>query len=642
MLQEIRERAQGWVAWAIVILISVPFAFWGIDSYLGGGREPFVAKVDGTKISERAFTNNVQRTRMELRERLGAAFDPALFDDARIRAQVLEQMINELVLRDATLGLGLRVSDQAVQAAILAEPFFQEDGVFSRAAYQRVLRLQGLSPAGYEENLRQRLLTTQLPRAVTETEFVTPAELDASIRLLRQRRELSYILLDAASFMPTEAPDEESIQAWYDTHQAAFETPEQVRASYLLLDAATLLGDAAPDEATLRERYQERLPEFSTPEERRIRHILITAPVGSEAEVADAARERLLAAREQILAGADFATLAAELSDDPGSAANGGDLGFVARGLLDPAFAEVAFGLPAGELSEPVRSRFGYHLIEVTEVRGGEVSDFEAVREQLARELTAGQTEAAFFDAAEQLATLAYESPDSLIPAAEALGLTVQTSDWFARDGGEGLFANPRVVAAAFSDDVLEQGNNSELIEPALDGQQALVLRVDDRRPPALQPMEAVRDEIIASLQSEQAAAAALEAAAAMVEQLQAGAPLDEVAGEHAVVVPGLVARNAPGLLPTVLQVGFALPRPESAAADSTYGSAATPEGGAVVVALASVDDADPTGLPAAERAGERSLLSDALGRSHLSEFLAYLRGRAKVEQRAFDGDELP
>lgn len=641
MLQEIRERAQGWVAWAIVILISVPFAFWGIDSYLGGGREPIVAKVNQTKITERAFTNNVQRTRMELRARLGAAFDPALFDDARIREQVLEQMINELVLRDATLSLGLRVSDQAVQAAILAEPFFQENGVFSQTAYQRVLRQQGLSPTGYEEDLRQRLLTTQLPRAITATEFVTPAELDASLRLLRQRRDLAYIELDVDAFMPSEPPTEEAIATWYEDHQAAFETPEQVQAAYLLLDAATLLGDAAPDEATLRERYQERLPELTPPEERRLRHILVMAPVGADAELVEAAQEQVLAAREQILAGADFSTLAAELSEDPGSASAGGDLGFVTRALLDPAFAEAAFELPVGELSEPVRSRFGYHLIEVLDVRGGEAPDFEAVREELARELTAGQSEAAFFDAAEQLAARAYESPDSLIPAAEALGLTVQTSDWFGRDGGEGLFANPRVVAAAFSDDVLEQGNNSELIEPALDGQQALVLRVDDRRPPALQPLEAVREEIVASLQAERAAAAARAAAVAMVEQLQAGTPLEEVAGEHAISTPGLVGRTAPGLSPTVLEVGFGLPRPAAGGPERTYGSAATPDGGAVVVALSSVEDADPTALAATERTSEQSLLTEALGRTHLSEFLAYLRGRATVELQLPE-DELP
>jgi len=206
MLQAIKERAQGWVAWAIVILISIPFALWGIQSYLGVGAEPVVATVDGAKITERQLDQNVQRSRMQLRERLGAAYNPDLFESAQLRGQVLDRMIRDLVLLESSYAMGLRVSDAAVRAAILAEPAFQGDGVFDKDTYERVLRLQGFTPAAYEEELRRGLLSTQLARALTESAFATAAEVTLATRLLRQQRDIAYALVPRAGFMPDGRP----------------------------------------------------------------------------------------------------------------------------------------------------------------------------------------------------------------------------------------------------------------------------------------------------------------------------------------------------------------------------------------------------------------------------------------------------
>jgi peptidyl-prolyl cis-trans isomerase D len=206
MLQAIKERAQGWVAWAIVILISVPFAFWGIDSYLGGGAEPVVATVEGTKITERNLDRTVDRRRMVLRERLGAAYSPELFEGMNLREQVLDSMIRDTVLLESSLDMGMRVSDEAVRAAILSEPAFQEGGRFDKTTYERVLRLQGLTPSSYEEQLRRSLLSTQLARALTESAFVTETELEGAARLLRQEREIAYVVLPTDAFQPTTNP----------------------------------------------------------------------------------------------------------------------------------------------------------------------------------------------------------------------------------------------------------------------------------------------------------------------------------------------------------------------------------------------------------------------------------------------------
>lgn len=647
MLQEIRERAQGWVAWAIVILISIPFALWGIQSYLGVGGEPTVATVNGADITEQQFSRNVQRTRMQLRDRLGAAYDPELFGGQRLREQVLDGMIRDAVLLDASLSMGLRVSDQAVRAAILSEPAFQRDGRFDNETYERVLRLQGLTPAGYEEQLRRGLLSTQLARAVIATEFVTPAMVEESTRLLRQQRAFSYVTLPRADFVPTETPSDAEIQAYYDGNKAAFETAEQVRVAYLLLDAEQLQATSAAmdgavgagvDEDALRARYEERIDEFAVPEQRRIRHILVTVSADADEAAGEAAKQRITALRERILAGEPFTEVAQAESEDPASAVSGGDLGLVGRGIMDPGFEKAAFALAVNSISEPVRSRFGYHLIEVTDIQGGGVKPFEAVREQLAQEAAAGESEALFFDLAERLANLAYESPDSLIPAAETLGLTIQVSDWFDRNGGEGIFANPKVTAAVFSEDVLTLGNNSELMEPDRDVMQAIVLRVDEHRPASVQPLEEVRDQVAETLQQQKASAAALEAARAMVERVEAGEAIADVAGAFTVQTPGLVGRTAADVPPAVLELAFTMSRP---AADATPSVASGDDrtGNALVVVLEQVSDGDGSGLDERAREAEASVLADGLARATYDQLVDDLQARAKIERSEMPAD---
>jgi len=643
MLQEIRERAQGWVAWAIIILISIPFALWGIQSYVGVGGESAVAKVNGTDITERQFSRNVQRTRMQLRDRLGAAYDPELFGGQRLREQVLDGMIRDAVLLNASLSMGLRVSDQAVRATILSEPAFQRDGTFDNATYDRVLRLQGLTPAAYEDQLRRRLLSSQLARAVIATEFVTPAAVDESTRLLRQQRDLSYILLARAEFAPTEPPSDADIQTYYENNRFAFETPEQVRVAYLMLDAepsqaaGAEAGNSAVGDDALKARYDERVDEFVVPEQRRIRHILLTVQMGADDAAAEAVKQKITELRERIIAGEDFSVVAQAESEDPASAAAGGELGLVGRGIMDPGFEKAAFDLELDTVSEPVRSRFGYHLIEVTEVQGGNVKPFEQVRDQLAQEAAAGESEALYFDLAERLANLAYESPDSLIPAAETLDLAIQTSDWFDRTGGEGIFANPKVTAAAFSEDVLTLGNNSELMEPESDVMRAIVLRVDEHRPAAVQPLDEVRDQVVEILQQQKASTAALEAARAMVQRLQAGEEMAVVAGPFDVQAPGLVGRTAPGVPPAVLELAFAISRPTSGA--QAFASGDDGVGNALVVAVAKVADGDSAGLDEAAREAEASMLADNLARGAYDRLVDDLEARAKIERSEMPAD---
>jgi peptidyl-prolyl cis-trans isomerase D len=632
MLQTIRERAQGWIAWAIVILISIPFALWGIQSYLGVGSEPVVAKVNGIEITEREFEQRYQQLRMRLRDQLGAAFRPELFDDRVMRPQVLEQIISETLLLQVSHDMGLRASDAELRTAIMSNPTFQRDGRFARDAYERMLQLQGLSQVQYEEGLRQRIVGSQLERALIASELVTEHELKETLRLDRQQRRLSYLQVPKADFLSDEPIGDDQITAYYQANQERFQVPERVRLRYLVLDASTMDSGQTPDEDGLRAAYEADLERFRRNEQRAVRHILVALPTDADTQTESDAKARIQAIRARILAGEDFGEVARETSEDPGSAAQGGELGTFERGLMDPAFARAAFTLEQGALSEPVRSAFGYHLIEVTAIDEAEVRPFEEVRDELLAEATKRGAEGLFFEWAERLATLAYESPDSLEPAADALGLEVQTSDWLDRSGGEGIFANRRVIGAAFSDEVLRQGLNSDVIEPEPEVLQAIVLRVAEHEEAAARPLEQVRSEIVETLRAERAAAAAQRLAEDLAGRVRAGEPLAEVAGSYAVTDAGLVARDAAEVPDPIRSLAFTLPRPGEGA--GSVGSRALPEGDAAVVVVSEVIDGNLDALDAAVREQQGRELAQRTGSALFDDLLEDLQQRAEIERR--------
>jgi peptidyl-prolyl cis-trans isomerase D len=632
MLQTIRERAQGWIAWAIVILISIPFALWGIQSYLGTGSEPVVAEVNGVEITERELDFRYRESRARLREQLGAAFRPELFDEKTMRGQVLDQMIRENLLLQTAHDLGLRASDQELRTAIAGNPAFQADGRFDNATYERMLEVQRMSPPQYEESLRQRIVGSQISRAIVASALAIDDEVEESVRLENQQRRVSFIRLPAAGFLTEDPVPEEEIAAYYEDNRQRFQSPERIKVRYLVLDAEAMSTDQAPPEEELRERYESEQERFRKTERRDVRHILVALDADADTAAEEGAKARIEEIRERILAGEDFAALAKELSQDPGSAGQGGELGLIEPGLMDPAFDQAAFALGANELSGAVRSQFGYHLIEVTQIEAGSTKSFEEVKDQLLDEARRRGVEGVFYDWAERLANLTYESPDSLEPAAEALGLELQTSDWIGRDGGEGMLAHPKVVAAAFSDEVLKEGNNSELIEPERDQLQAVVVRVLEHEEAAAKPLDEVRGEIVASLRQKRAAEAAEAKASELAETLRAGTEPSVAAGEYPLTETGLIGRSSAEVPPGVRRLAFTLPRPREGAA--TFGSTALDGGDAAVVMLSDVVDGSLDALNEAERAQKREGLAQALGGAYYQDLLAYFESQATIVRK--------
>jgi len=638
MLQTIRERAQGWIAWVIVVLISVPFALWGIQSYLGVGAEPVVATVNGTEITERELDNRYRDVMARLREQLGAAYRPELFDDKKMRSQVLEEMIRDNLLMQTSDALGLRVSKHELRGAILSDPAFQKDGRFDDATYERMLQLQGMAPVQYEENLLRRMVGAQLSRAVVATEILLDGELEGDVQLEHQQRSLRYVRVPKSSFLSDEPVSDEEVTAYYESNRSQFQTPERIKVQYLVLDADSIASEDVPSDEDLRELYEAEKDRFTQPERRRVRHILIALDPKADAAAEEAAKARIAKIRERIAAGEDFASVAKELSQDPGTAGQGGDLGLIEQGVMDPAFDKVAFSLEVGRLSDAVRSPFGYHLIEVTEIQPKVTKPFDEVRDQLITELQKRGNEGRFFDEAERLANLSYESPDSLEPAAEALGLELQTSDWIDRSGGKDVFAYPKVVAAAFSDEVLDQGSNSDLIEPERNRLQAVVLRVLEHEKATAKPLDQVRDQIADILRDRRAADAAAAKAAELATALTNGGDMSTVSGKYKVEDLGLISRSAMQVPAEIRDFAFALARPGSGGA--SYGSLSLADGDGATVILSEVVDGSLKGMDEATRDRIRKDLTQGIGRSYYEDLLADLESRADITRKPLGGGE--
>ncbi len=628
MLQSIRDKAQGWFAWAIVILISVPFALWGIQEYLGVGAEPVMASVNDRDIKEREFENTYQRFRASLRQQLGDAYRADLFDESQLRDDVLQSMIRDELISQAANRMGLRISDMQVRGAIAGISAFRANGQFDTAAYERVLRQQNYSAQEFQERIRRALLTEQVTAALTGSELVTQAELNEIKRLKDQHREVSYLLLSSSDFVGSGVASAEEVEAYYAANQNQFMLPERVRIDYLELEMSQLSEKITATEEQLRQFFEERQAEYITQEQRRASHILIAIDgEGEEAEAA--ARNKALDALKRIQDGEEFAALAKELSQDPGSAEQGGDLGFIEPGMMDISFDKALFALAKDEISEPVRTDFGFHLIKITEFREGSKKSFEEVRNALQAAYSSNEAEGQFYKYSERLVDLVFEHPDSLEPAAESLGLAVVTSDWVGRADAGKILGADRAINMAFSDDVLIEGNNSELLEITPD--HMMVLRVNAHEEAAVRPLDQVREDIAAILKQQKSATLAEEQGRLLLSRLRQGDSFDQLAKESSLKIKEarMVARADATLPSAIAQHLFSMPRPE---ADVTsFDGVALPNGDFAVIALHKVEDGSLEGMDENALQILRNAQAKAKGRDNFEFVVQLLKGAAKV-----------
>jgi peptidyl-prolyl cis-trans isomerase D len=636
MLQAIRDRVTGWVAWIVIGLIGVTFALWGIDWYLKRDAQIFAARVNGVKLPVNEFRRAYQMRRDQIRISQGENFNPDSINEAALKKQVLDQLVEEELLVQAAADAGFAVSDALLAARIHAVAEFQLDGKFSVDRYQSILARQGMSPAQFEHRMRRSLMISQLVSGVTNTVPVPRSTIDNSIRLFDQSRDLRYVKVPVQKYMGDVETSDEQLRSYYESNRDKFVEPETVKLAYLELQLDDISKGIAVEEDALVDFYEQQKHRLGKGEERRARHILLNVAEDAPDEEVEAVLARANDLIARIKAGGSFADLAKEYSDDAGSASQGGDLGFFGKGVMGKSFEDVAFELDAGEVSEPVRSPFGVHIIEVTEIRAAETPPLEEVRGQLSAELVKEEAKNLFFDHMEELAQATFESPDTLAPAAEALQLTIGHSDWIPRDGGGGIGKYPQVIEAAFSDDVLESGNNSEVIE--VEPNHVLVIRVEEHRPSRQKEFSEVEAEIRAALLIRNAARAVREVGEKLTGELRSGAAtLEELAAANGLEVKnaGFVTRSATDHPSQVVSEAFRLPVP--AEGRSSVSGIALASDDYVVIEVTGVKEGDPAQIPPDRRESFKQDLQKLYGQSEAGALVADLKSRAEIETNPDD-----
>jgi peptidyl-prolyl cis-trans isomerase D len=630
MLQAIRDRAMGVLGWIVIGLIIITFALFGLGSYLQDKSRVYVAKVNDAEITPGELQVAYQNQRARMEQMLGEAFNPALINEQILKRQALDNLIRRQLILQAAESEGMAISDQLLAAQIHSVSAFQEDGEFKQERYQRLLAQQGQTPAGFEYETRRMLVADQLINGVSNTAFVTSAEVDRAYALQQQKRSFDYILVSAEPFKSGIEPGEAEIKAYYEQRSDMFMQPERVRLAYIRLNGEVLGKDIEISEDALNQHYQQKKDSLKTQEQRRASHILFqVAPDADEASIEKIRSEAELVL-QQIREGGDFAKLAKQHSDDPGSKDQGGDLGYFATGAMVPEFDKTVFAMETGDVSDLVRTQFGFHVIKLVDIRGSEIPPLEDVREELIAELKQQDIEDLYYEQLDQLTDISYENPESLDAAADALGLEIQTTDWLNANSGTDIGEYPKIRAAAFSEDVLEAGNNSEPVE--IGPNDAVVLRIRDREPSQPMPLEEVREQIVTALKQEQAAQAAREKGEKLSQQLAEDARMKDLAGEQGLSFheADALERNAQGHAAELMRYVFRLSRPaEGETADTGFALA---NGDYAVVRLKTVTDADPADMTEEERTQLKRGFENMRRNLALSTMVNALRSQAKVD----------
>lgn len=620
MLHFIREKAQGWVAWLIVGLISIPFALWGLDSYLTGGNDIVVATVNGDDINQSDLQRSLQQYRDQMRNTLGDDFDPQMFQGSAVRLAIIDDLIEQRLILDTAKELGQRIPDGQIAQFIRGTEAFQVDGQFDMEQYQMVLGRAGFTPSAYEAQLRNDLLSQQLIQYIDRSALASDHEMQRLLRLENQQREIAYGVLSINRYLDEVTLDDNAAREYYEANQAAYTAPEQVSVNYIRLSADKLAEAIEVEEDELKAFYADNREQFVGPEQRRASHILIQ---GDSAE----AKAKIEDLAQQLKEGADFAELAKAHSQDSGSSETGGDLGFFQRDVMAPAFEEAVFALEVGEISEPVQTEFGYHLIKLTDIDSPAGADFADVRDQIEQQYRRQMARQQFFDMADQLANLTYENPESLAVAAEALSLPIEKTGLFTRNGGsEGVSANPKVVEAAFSEDVLNQDLNSPVLE--LGETDLLVIRKNEYIPAKPLPFESVGPAIEEQLRYEAAIDKAVADGEAKIAKIKDGTAAESVFDESQWQPAKFYGRDSDEISEQVLEQAFAMPRSQQ---QSVSGFTAE-NGNYIVVVLNDVKDGADSDATDEQKEALSANLARLNANSAIEAFIASLREMADIE----------
>ncbi|NQY88241.1 MAG: SurA N-terminal domain-containing protein [Colwellia sp.] len=569
MLENIRESSQGLTAKIILGLIILTFAVAGLGSYTNSV-DTSVATVNGEKISLQDFNKAYQAQRNRMAQQFGDMFDTLSNDSnymANFRQGVLDNLINEKLIDQSAESLAIRVSDERIKKTIRAMPEFQVDGVFDNNRYLAIINQAGFfQSSNFRDYLRVEMTRRQLSQALVATEFNLPYQEKLQLTLQNQTRDIRFATISAKQFEAEIDISEAEIKTYYQANQIRFENKEQVKVNYIRLSVADIAKNINVSDEEIASYYQDNIPSFTQAEQRRVSHIMIEFTEG-DSDSETTAKTQAEAVLARLAQGENFATLAKELSNDTFSGENGGDLDYLEAGVMELNFDDAAFALTAvGDITELVKTSFGYHVIKLTELKAEVIQSLAEVKTELQAKVSSEKAQEEFYTQTQEMARLSFEFPDSLEDAASEVNTSVETSTWLSKSGlntnNRAPFNDPKVLAAAFSDLVLQDNMNSDILE--LNDNEALILRLNTYQQANVKPLAEVQAQIKTILVAQKATNKAQSTIKELLVQFKAGNDITEQLTKNYVsfTTKGNVARYSADLDQSIVREAFVLPHP--------------------------------------------------------------------------------
>lgn len=629
MLQNIRKNSQGTVAKLIVGLIVVVFALFGVESIVGGiGGDPEVATVNGEEISQTNFLRAVEGKRRQILSQMGDQADPDLIDEALLRSSVLEGMISEKVLVQDSESKGFFVSEMDVDNYIRSIEQFQVDGQFSNEMMQSLLRNAGLTLQSYRDSLKSQFILGQSRSGLIASAFVLDNEVGEIVALDRQTRSFGMATVYKSDYKDSIVVTDEEILAFYNLNKNDYKKPENVEVSYLLLDRANLEKDISVDMADLKKLYESEKQDYQGEEQRAASHILVKIDDDTNDSQA---LEKVKEIQSKLNQGESFASLAKEYSDDEGSAQNGGSLGLSSKGVYVSDFEAALYSLAVGDISNPVKTEFGYHLIRLDQVELNNVPSFEEMKDMLESRLLKQKVDELYARITENLSDITYSSPD-LTEASEELGLEINSLVGVSSKTQNPLFSNRKIQKILFSDELLVEKHNSELIE--VEDGKSVVFRVESYQEESIQPLDEVREIIRDKLKQGKSSEFAQSVGASFIDRVKSGEAVEEVSdsmGLNWKEYNDIRRDNAMLNRETITKI-FTLSKDK--VNQDPWFSFAMPDGDFTVVRLTSVKEGDSETINALEKSSISNMLSDTFGASDNQTYQKVAQDSAEIERR--------
>ena len=637
MLLDMREKVRGSkpLKYSLITLISIPFVLVGIGSYFSGGTATPVAEVNGEPIDQQQWDRAYQQQRQQLARMFGGQLPEAFANESILREQALQQLITQQVLESEVTAQNFAVGDQTLGRAIRNLPNFQLDGQFDTATYQAQLRSSGMSVAMFEQSYRDDTALNQFRTGISETAFTLPQEAERLAALARQTRTVEAVRFNFAKAKEGVEVSEEEVASYFEDNQDSYLFPERAKIQYIELDSSAVAAEIRISDDQALQYFEDNKARYVQAEQREASHILL--------EEGDASQDERIATlnevKARIDAGESFADLAKEFSDDIGSADSGGSLGVISSGAMGAEFADTVAALQSpGDVSEPIITDFGVHLIKLDNIQEESGMEFEEVKDDIVQIMQQDEADREFFDLRDLLVELSFDNPGSLDPASDATGLEIKTSDWLDSDTDSGaVLSHPAVASAIFSADVLEEENNSDVID--VGDRHVVVLRVLEHEDPRPKTLDDVRDEVEDALKGERASASLSSLVDEAIEQLAGGNSASDIAGDSElteVYEQKLISRQTADLDRNVISRIFALPQP---GAEVVTDSATLANGDQLAMRLDLVEtpeapapEATDEDTPAAPVAGVLEAgANPRLGGTEFEVLLESLRGQAEV-----------